>query len=96
MTSTTERDATYLGLKLWLGLYFMQPRQKGTKTLPTLNFLDPTVSCVGHAFQTLHVLGIRHVITSNNCAQLLTNTDKITSEELLHPLLMFSLFVHPD
>jgi len=35
--------------------------------------LDITVNCVGHAFQTCHV------ITSNNCAA----TDKITSEPFL-------------
>jgi len=65
MTSTIQRDTTCWGWKLWLSLFFTQRRQTATKSFPTFK-LDFTVSCVGHAFQTCHV------ITSNKCVQLLT------------------------
>jgi len=39
----------------WLNLYFVQRRPKATKSLSALK-LDVTVSYVGHAFQTCHVI----------------------------------------
>jgi len=46
-------------------------RQKAIKSLPALK-IDVTFSYAGHAFQTCHVFWTFHVITSNNCVQLLT------------------------
>jgi len=64
MTSTIQRDPTYWGFKLWLSLFFTHRTQTATKSLPRFK-LDITVSYVGHAFQTCHVM------TSDKCAQLL-------------------------
>jgi len=69
--STIQRDITCWSSELWLNsLYFAQLRQKATKSLPALKS-DLTVGYVDHAFQTCHVFWICHVITSNNCVQLL-------------------------
>jgi len=65
VTSTIQRDTTCWGLKLWLSLLFTQCTQTAIKSLPPFK-LHIMVSYVGNALPTFHV------ITSNECAQLLT------------------------
>jgi len=76
--NTLHIDTTCWGLELWLSLYFTQHRQKAIKSLPALK-LGVTVSYIDHAFQTCNVFWTCHMITSNNCVQLLTKNFRTLS-----------------